>query len=34
MQNIKLSIIVPVYKEEKYIVKCLESILPQLTDEV
>lgn len=34
MQNIKLSIIVPVYKVEKYIVKCLESILPQLTDEV
>lgn len=30
----KLSIIIPVYDVEKYISKCLDSILKQLTDEV
>ena len=34
MERIKLSIILPVYRVEKYIKRCLESILPQLTSEV
>ncbi len=29
-----LSIVIPVYNVEKYINKCLDSIIPQLTDEV
>ena len=33
MKEILLSIIIPVYNVEKYILKCLDSIIPQLTAE-
>lgn len=33
IQNIKLSVILPVYNVERYIKECLNSILPQLTND-
>ncbi|MCM1338279.1 MAG: glycosyltransferase, partial [Muribaculaceae bacterium] len=34
MQNIKISVIVPVYNVEKYLSQCLESILSQSLQEI
>lgn len=34
MKNIKLSIIIPVYNTEKYVVRCLESVLSNGSDKI
>ena len=34
MKNVKVSIIVPVYKTEKYLKRCLDSLLNQTLEDI